>query len=43
VDDTASLRLGMGTGPEVLMAVSLCGTDFIAGEITIDGTRAADE
>ncbi len=36
-DDTATLRL-TGDGPTVCVAVTLCSTDFIAGEITVTGT-----
>ena len=39
VDDTASLRVSFADGPPVLMAVTLCGEDFIAGEIVVHGTH----
>jgi predicted dehydrogenase len=38
VDDTACLRLTWPAGPELTMAVSLCSTEFIPGEITVTGT-----
>ncbi|MDR7280360.1 Gfo/Idh/MocA family protein [Catenuloplanes atrovinosus] len=39
VDDTASLRVSFAAGPPVLMAVTLCGEDFIRGEIVVHGTH----
>jgi predicted dehydrogenase len=38
VDDTACLRVTLDGGLPVVVAVTLCGEDFIAGEITVDGT-----
>jgi predicted dehydrogenase len=38
VDDTASLRLTLASGLPITLAVTLCGEDFIAGEIIVDGT-----
>ncbi len=38
VDDTACLRLTLDSGVPVTIAVTLCGEDFIAGEVTVDGT-----
>jgi predicted dehydrogenase len=39
VDDTASLRVTFAGGPPVVMAVTLCGEDFIAGEVIVHGTH----
>jgi predicted dehydrogenase len=38
VDDTTCLRLTLASGLPVTLAVTLCGEDIIAGEITVDGT-----
>jgi predicted dehydrogenase len=38
VEDTACLRVTLDGGLPVVVAVTLCGEDFIAGEITVDGT-----
>jgi predicted dehydrogenase len=38
VDDTACLRVTLASGLTATLAVTLCGEDFIAGEITVDGT-----
>lgn len=39
VDDTACLRVALeGGGPRLVTAVTLCGEDFIAGDITVTGT-----
>jgi predicted dehydrogenase len=41
-DDTATLRLTpfrAGDGPTVSVAVTLCSTDFVAGDITVTGTE----
>jgi predicted dehydrogenase len=38
VDDTASLRLTLPSGRPVVMAVTLCGEDFIPGEVIVQGT-----
>ena len=40
-DDTAVLRLTLRGGPPVVVAVTLAGEDFIAGEITVTGTRGS--
>jgi predicted dehydrogenase len=37
VDDTACLRIRLTTGVSVVVAVTLCGEDFIAGEIAVHG------
>lgn len=37
VDDTASVRV-TSNGPAVTAAVTLCSTEFVAGEITVTGT-----
>src|SRR5581483_8920759 len=37
VEDTATVRV-TGAGPTVTAAVTLCSTEFIAGEITVTGT-----
>jgi predicted dehydrogenase len=37
-DDTATLRL-TGDGPTVTVAVTLCSTNFVAGDITVTGTE----
>lgn len=39
VDDTASLRATLDTGLPVVAAVTLCGEDFIAGEVIVHGTK----
>ncbi|WP_033342381.1 Gfo/Idh/MocA family protein [Catenuloplanes japonicus] len=39
VDDTASLRVRFADGPPVVMAVTLCGEDFIPGEVIVHGTH----
>jgi predicted dehydrogenase len=39
VDDTACLRVTLPSGPRVLVAVTLCGEDFLPGEIIVRGTR----
>jgi predicted dehydrogenase len=41
VDDTACLRVTFASGLTATLAVTLCGEDFIAGEITVDGTAGA--
>jgi len=41
VDDTACLRLTLASGLPITVAVTLCGEDFIAGEITVEGTGDA--
>jgi len=38
VEDTASLRCALADGPPVAVAVSLCGEEFIPGEIIVHGT-----
>jgi predicted dehydrogenase len=38
VDDTACLRLTLASGLPVTLAVTLCGEEFVAGQITVDGT-----
>jgi predicted dehydrogenase len=38
VDDTSCLRITLASGRPVLVAVTLCGEDFIAGEIVVYGT-----
>ncbi|WP_213453854.1 Gfo/Idh/MocA family protein [Rhizomonospora bruguierae] len=38
VDDTSTLRLTPREGPPVLVAVTLAGEDFVAGEIAVTGT-----
>ena len=35
VDDTACLRLTLASGLPIMVAVTLCGEDFIAGEIIV--------
>ncbi len=40
-DDTAVLRLTVQGGPPVVVAVTLAGEEFIAGEITVTGTRGS--
>lgn len=37
VDDTACLRIGFTGGLQVVVAVTLCGEDFIAGEVIVHG------
>jgi hypothetical protein len=37
VDDTACMRIGLADGGRVVVAVTLCGEDFIAGEIEVHG------
>jgi predicted dehydrogenase len=39
VEDTACLRARLEPGPPVVVAVTLCGEDFIAGEIIVHGTE----
>jgi predicted dehydrogenase len=39
VDDTACLRVTMREAPPVLVAVTLCGEEFIRGEIIVYGSR----
>jgi predicted dehydrogenase len=39
VDDTACLRVTLRNVPPVLVAVTLCGEDFIRGEIIVYGSR----
>ncbi|MDG6101573.1 Gfo/Idh/MocA family oxidoreductase [Dactylosporangium aurantiacum] len=39
VEDTAALRLTPAEGPVVTVAVTLASTGFIAGDITVTGTR----
>jgi len=39
VDDTAVLRLTLHDGPPVVVAVTLAGEEFVAGEVTVSGTR----
>jgi predicted dehydrogenase len=38
VDDTACLRVSFPSGPRILVAVTLCGEDFLPGEIIVRGT-----
>jgi predicted dehydrogenase len=38
VDDTACLRITLASGRPVVVAVTLCGEDFIAGEVVVHGT-----
>jgi predicted dehydrogenase len=38
VDDTACLRVTLEPGLLITAAVTLCGEDFIAGEVIVDGT-----
>lgn len=38
VEDTACLRVNLVDAPPVLVAVTLCGEDFIAGDIIVAGT-----
>ncbi|MEV4532524.1 Gfo/Idh/MocA family oxidoreductase [Asanoa sp. NPDC049518] len=40
-DDTAVLRLTVQGGPSVVVAVTLAGEEFIAGELTVTGTRGS--
>jgi predicted dehydrogenase len=40
-DDTAVLRLTVQDGPPVVVAVTLAGEEFIAGEVTVTGTRGS--
>ncbi|SNT30817.1 Predicted dehydrogenase [Asanoa hainanensis] len=40
-DDTAVLRLTVQGGPSVVVAVTLAGEEFIAGEVTVTGTRGS--
>jgi predicted dehydrogenase len=37
VDDTACLRVRLASGVTVVVAVTLCGEDFIAGEVAVHG------
>ncbi len=39
VEDTAALRLTPADGPVITVAVTLASTEFIAGDITVTGTR----
>jgi predicted dehydrogenase len=39
VDDTACLRVTMPSGLRVLVAVTLCGEEFLPGEVVVHGTR----
>jgi predicted dehydrogenase len=39
VDDTACLRVRLREAPPVVVAVTLCGEDFIRGEIIVHGSR----
>jgi predicted dehydrogenase len=39
VEDTAALRLTPAHGPVITVAVTLASTEFIAGDITVTGTR----
>ena len=41
VEDTAALRLTPAEGPVVTVAVTLASTEFIAGDITVTGTRGS--
>jgi hypothetical protein len=38
VEDTATLRITLDSGVRVLVAVTLCGEDFLPGEVTVVGT-----
>jgi predicted dehydrogenase len=38
VDDTACLRVTLDNGPRVVAAVTLCGEEFIPGEVIVYGT-----
>lgn len=38
VDDTAAMRITLGSGLSVVVAVTLAGEDFIPGEVTVHGT-----
>jgi predicted dehydrogenase len=38
VDDTACLRITLASGRPVVVAVSLCGEEFIPGEVVVHGT-----
>ena len=38
VDDTACLRLTLDAGIPVTIAVTLCGEEFIAGQVAVNGT-----
>ncbi|GIF66782.1 oxidoreductase [Asanoa ishikariensis] len=40
-DDTAVMRLTVQGGPIVVVAVTLAGEEFIAGELTVTGTRGS--
>lgn len=39
VDDTACLRLTLPSGRPLVMAVTLCGEQFLSGEVIVHGTR----
>jgi predicted dehydrogenase len=39
VDDTGALRLRPAGGPPVVVAVTLCGDEFVAGEVVVHGER----
>jgi predicted dehydrogenase len=39
VDDTAALRLRPAVGPPVVVAVTLCGDEFLAGEVIVHTER----
>ncbi|GAA1791703.1 Gfo/Idh/MocA family oxidoreductase [Luedemannella flava] len=38
VDDTATLRVTLSSGVRILVAVTLCGEEFIPGMVTVTGT-----
>lgn len=38
VDDTASLRITLASGRPVVVAVTLCGEEFLPGEVIVHGT-----
>jgi predicted dehydrogenase len=39
VDDTASLRITLDSGPSIVVAVTLCAEGFLPGEILVHGTH----
>ncbi|MGI5238165.1 Gfo/Idh/MocA family protein [Dactylosporangium sp. CA-139066] len=43
VEDTATLRLEVPDGRSVFVAVTLCSTEFVPGDITVTGTQGACE
>jgi predicted dehydrogenase len=43
VEDTATLRVSVPDGRSVFAAVTLCSTDFVAGDIIVTGTAGAAE